>query len=427
MANYRPVSLLSVILKVMENIIRDKIAGHVSTWGLLTERQHGFIPKRSCLTNLLAFMDEITSRLENGERVEVCYLDFHKAFDSVNHRLLVGKLRAFKISPRALLWIEEYLTDRTFLVKTEGASSKPGPVCSGVPQGSVLGPLLFVIYIDDLAQKLSNPSFFFADDVKIIGSNIHTDLQRDLDEVTKWSREWLLPLNTSKCRLLTHANFPVAQRTVGNSQTQLATTEEMRDLGVLMHNSFQPGKQCQLAAAKASKALFLIRRTVASRAPEVLLPLYKALVRPHLEYCIQAWAPVLVRDKKLLETVQRRFTRMFPNLRSLPYEQRLSALNLFSLTRRRLRGDLIETFKILKGFSQPGRRLFSPSINPNLRGHQYKLAKPRAQTKIRANYFSLRVVNAWNQLPQETVSAGSVAKFKERLDAVWSVVFPDFN
>jgi ribonuclease P/MRP protein subunit RPP40 len=201
-SNYRPISLTSVVLKLLERIIRDQLANHLASNRLLIASQHGFTKRRSCTTNLLCFMDEITGRLDKGERVEVCYLDFRKAFDSVNHRLLLRKLRAYMLAPGLLDWIEEFLTGRSFIVEVEGEKSATGTVISGVPQGSVLGPLLFLLYIHDLTTVLNCPHYMFADDVKIVGDPGKLRLQNDLQHLSQWTKAWQLPLNVAKCQLL---------------------------------------------------------------------------------------------------------------------------------------------------------------------------------------------------------------------------------
>ena len=194
---------------------------------------------------------------------------------------------------------------------------------------------------------------------------------------------------------------------------------------MLMHATFRPTQQCLAAAAKANRALMQMIRTVASRKADVLLPLYKAFVRPHLEYCVQAWAPILTRDAQTLERVQRRFTNMVSGLRGRPYSERLTELGLFSLPRRRQRGDLIEVYKQLHGSSTTTEPLLTRSWNVSLRGHDLKLQKPRVNGRLRANSFACRVVNPWNKLPSHVVLAPSVAEFKRRLDACWLQVFPD--
>ena len=168
----------------MERFIRDRIASHLTSQVALTAQQHEFVAKKSCFTNL------------------ICFLDFHKAFNSVNHRMLLLKMKNYNLDPTVLGWIAEFLADRTFVVSVGGEQSTVGRVTSGVPQGSVLGPLLFLIYINDLSHQLCCPYFMFADDVKIVGNPSNAMLQTDLDTICRWTTDWDLPLNVDKCNLL---------------------------------------------------------------------------------------------------------------------------------------------------------------------------------------------------------------------------------
>ena len=159
---------------------------------------------------------------------------------------------------------------------------------------------------------------------------------------------------------------------------------------------------------------------------DVFLPIYKAIVRPHLEYCVQAWSPLFKKDANCLEKVQRLATRMVEGMQGLSYEDRLKELNLFSLERRRIRGDLIETFKIKKGLSglNPGD-FFTDAPYQGTRGHEYKLMKQRSRLNLRANFFSNRIVTRWNSLPEDIVNLPNVQTFKKALDARWLLLFPD--
>jgi hypothetical protein len=268
----------------------------------------------------------------------------------------------------------------------------------------------------------------FADDVKVVGGVEGEAVQEDLDRIFQWSVDWELPLNVDKCMRVVTGDGEAPPRWIGNAgnKREIEKKTEVRDLGVQMGEGFDPRPQCTLAASKARSALHQLRRAIASRDPEVLLPLYKAYVRPHLEYAVQVWSPYLKREIKLLEKVQRQFTRLFPPLKELHYEERLKQLKLFSLERRRKRGDLIEVFRQLKGLSQiEGTGLFQRSNNSHLRGHSLKLEKPRARTRQRAQYFSHRVIEGWNKLPEAVVESTTVRDFKQKLDGVWERIFPN--
>lgn len=237
---------------------------------------------------------------------------------------------------------------------------------------------------------------------------------------------WELPLNIAKCQHLTKVSSGGPNRKLGQvgNQTELPVVAEARDLGVKVTNTFKPTAQCLAAVLKANRALHQLRRAVSSREPEVIVPLYKVFVRPHLEYCVQAWGPYLKKDTIRIERTQRRFTRWFSCLKGIPYEERLKRLNLFSMKRRRMRGDLIEAFKILKGFSMPGvQPILHLKRSKELRGNGMKLSKEHVSSLRRANFFSVRVVNHWNKLPNDIVTATSVPEFKRRLDGVWDKIF----
>ena len=425
--HYRPVSLTSILCKCMEKLIRTHVCIHLQQHALLNSAQHGFMKNRSCLTNLLCYLDEVTERIDEGKMVEVCYLDFSKAFDSVSHRLLLHKLRFFGIGGKLHKWLTEFLIDRTFWVRVGEADSAVGQLTSGVPQGSVLGPLLFLLFINDLAEITSSPCFIFADDVKVVGSKGRIELESDVAKIVDWSHKWDLPLNAEKSQLLSKAETPlVAEGEWG--LFEVGPVLSTKDLGVTVTADFSWSTQCEVAAHNARRALFKLRSVLSCRESDVFLPYYKAIVRPHLEYCVQAWSPLYKKDASCLEKVQQLATRMIEGQKGKPYEERLSQLKLFSLERRRVRGDLIETFKIKKGFSGVNAgEFFVDAPYRGTRGHEHKLMKQRCRLNTRAHFFSNRVVNRWNSLPEEIVNLPNVPAFKAALDARWNELFPDME
>jgi len=418
--NYRPVSLTSCVCKVMERVIKDKVLEHLTRHQLINDSQHGFLPQRSCLSNLLDFLSYVQPIVDGGEAVDAIYLDFQKAFDKVPHKRLLVKLRGYGLGGDIIGWIEGWLNDRHQRVVLNGCASGWSEVVSGVPQGSVLGPLLFLIYINDIDDGIINKLSKFADDTKLVGKVTTEDqvssMRKDLNELYKWSEDWLMLFNADKCKVI-HFGGTFGNNSYELGGVSLAVSEAERDLGVIVDRNLKVSKQCVKAAATASSVLGMISRTITNRSKDILVNLYKSLVRPHLEYCIQAWRPHYQKDIDLLEKVQRRATRMIDGYKTKPYEERLLLLGLTTLETRRLRGDLIETFKIVKGFSKVDSvNFFSFHDSVKTRGHSLKLHKGRFRLDVGKFSFGNRVVEEWNALPQEAVDSTSVNGFKNRID-----------
>lgn len=418
--NYRPVSMTSIICKIMESLLKDVIVEHLSKFSLIKDSQHGFTKGRSCLTNLLEFMEDVTLNIDQGKPVDIVYLDFAKAFDKVPYKRLFRKLGAHGIGGNILQWIESWLSGRRQKVGVDGAYSNWRDVVSGVPQGSVLGPVLFIIFINDLDSDVISKLGKFADDTKLgrgISDQDDIEIMRnDLDKIFQWSVDWQMSFNTDKCTVIHMGkNNNEAEYKMGDKILKKSTVE--RDLGVLIDCSGKASEQCALAAKKANAVLGMIKRNISFKSKDNIVRLYKSLVRPRLEYCVQAWCPYVRKDVEMLEKVQRRATKMIEGYGNLKYEDRLMKTGLISLEKRRARGDLIQVFKIIKGIDKLDyRNFFEISKIGKTRGHSYKLTKKRAKGNLRKNFFSQRVVNSWNKLPQEVVDADTINCFKNRLD-----------
>jgi len=242
-------------------------------------------------------------------------------------------------------------------------------------------------------------------------------LRSDLERIGEWSERWQMPFNTGKCHVL-HVGLHNAEARYDLCGTRITPTQRELDLGVLVTSDFKFGEQCISAEKKAQKILGYIKRVFIHRNRQTVMTLYKSLVRPILEYAVQFWSPTYRCDVERLERVQARATKLIPEIRNLGYERRLLELDLFSLEQRRLRGQLIETFKILRGHSglDPGR-VFSLSTNPT-RNHGFKLELPRFRTNKFRDFMTVKVCALWNSLPSEVVNAPSVEAFKRNLDRI---------
>ena len=320
------------------------------TNNLLNEAQHGFREGRSCLTNLLETLEQWTEILDEGDCIDVAYLDFRKAFDLVSHEHLIYKLTKYGIKGKILNWIKDYLSNRKQRVVIRGTPSSWRDVTSGVPQGSVLGPILFLIFINDLPTELLSKLSLFADDSKLFSriivngknsSNGGTEgggrLQGDLDRVVEWAKKWKMEFNVDKCKIM-HLGYNNPRGEYSMGDRKLEVTEGERDLGVLIDRELEFGKHIKAIVGKANSILGLIRVSFACMNKTMFLNLYPALVRPLLEYCVQVWSPYKKKHIKLLEGVQRRATKLVPQISEMTYEDRLKALGLTKLVDRRVRG-----------------------------------------------------------------------------------------
>ena len=418
--NYRPVSLTSVICKLLESLLRDHMVDFLTRHNLINQTQHGFLKGRSCLTNLLDFMEHISKWADDGSPVDVIYLDFQKAFDKVPHQRLLIKLKSHGMGESVVNWVRDWLSGRKQRVVVEGEESSWRPVISGVPQGSVLGPILFLIYINDLENEIGSNILKFADDTKMFrrveSQEDRHQLQSDLNKLVKWAEKWQMLFNKDKCKCL-HIGQANAKNNYIMNNTVLLSTEREKDVGVVVSSDMKVSEQCGIAARKGNQILGLIRRNIAYRDKRLIIPLYMSLVRPHLEYCIQAWRPHMRKDIDKLERVQRRATRLISEISQLSYEERLQQCRLTTLETRRIRGDQIEVFKIMHGYEGLNKDMFFRIKNDSItRGHSLALVKSHSRLDIRKYTFSQRVVNDWNKLPEECINATSVNMFKNKID-----------
>ena len=447
-ANYRPVSLTSVLCKVLERIIVTHILRHLNANHLHAAQQHGFLPKKSITTNLLEALNIWTEALMHNLPVDVIYLDYAKAFDTVPHQRLINQVETFGIQGNVLNWIRAFLTDRQQKVLVNGVESSWSPVESGIPQGSILGPVLFTLFVNDIPSFIHTHISMYADDTKIfcpiINDDDAMDLVEDLANLQEWARKMQMRFHPTKCKVMhLGSNNPRYNYYMQDSYTEttcqqhtLQATHVEKDLGIYIDAELKFTKHIEEKVNTANRLLGYLRRTFKFLNKETLSLLYKSLIRPHLEFGSCIWAPKQKYNIKLVENVQRRATKLIPELRDLPYNERLKELKLETLSYRRMRADLIETYRILT--SQhiidtnchcslcPEKSMLSASLSGSTRGNTRKLQVHDA-TKVRQHFFANRIIQYWNQLSESAVNSKNVDVFKNHIEKEFGNFKHDIN
>ena len=418
--NYRPVSLTSIVCKMLERIIRGQAVTHLKQ--LLSSCQHGFMEGRSCVTQLLDTIDLWSKVLDEGLSLDAVYLDFAKAFDTVPHERLLVKLKSYGINGKVLKWLRSFLSERRQRVVVNGQYSSWAPVNSGIPQGSVLGPLLFICYVNDMPDIVHSAIRMFADDTKIFGLVNDTEdrdkLQMDLERLQCWADKWQLRFNATKCKVMHLGNSNMKydyQMKENGNLVKLEASDCEKDLGVNVDKDLKFSKHAMIASNKANRIMGMIKRSFTRIDKEMFNCLFKSLVRPHLEYGNVVWSPWYQKDIQVIENVQRRACKAVTGLRDLDYEERLKELKLPSLVYRRLRGDLIEVYKYTHNCYDT-RSIFEIQEDDRTRGNDFKIKKQGCRRDVRKRFFSLRTTDIWNKLPNSIVNASSLCLFKTKVD-----------
>ena len=425
--NYRPISLTSVPCKLMERLVRDTIMDHMEQNNLFSPYQHGFIPGKSCITQLLEILEEITDALDQGYDIDIIYVDYTKAFDKIQHNRLLKKLWGYGIRGKIHAWVKEFLSNRTQRVAVNGSYSSYENVTSGVPQGSVLGPILFVIYINDLPDVIKVMMRMYADDSKFLRRIKTTEhenqVQLSVNNSVTWANEWHMFYHFKKCHHLHIGNNVESTEytmETPNGNATIDKVESEKDLGVIFDSKLNFTEHISTKVSKANQIVGLIFRTFTFIDREMFLNLFKSLIRPILEYATTIWSPMYKKDAIQIENVQRRATRLVKGLKEMSYPERLKILGLPTLEYRRDRADMVQVYKILHGLDKADKdSLFKMATYQQTRGHPLKLFKKRYRLRVRGHFFCNRVVDGWNELPPDVVNAPSLNSFKSRLNKCW--------
>ena len=418
--NYRPVSLTCVCCKLLEHIICRHIINHLEHFNILTILQHGFRKGFSCVTQLITTLHDIMQLYDKKHQIDVAILDFSKAFDTVPHKRLLRKLHHYGVRGNVLKWIEGFLTNRTQRVLVEGEFSKSAKVLSGVPQGTVLGPLMFLCFINDLPSCVKSQVRLFADDCllyrPIKSEEDHTILQQDLANLESWANEWGMRFNAQKCYILRISRSKNPSEHFYNLNNHvLEQVKENPYLGVLISEDLKWAKHINKVSRKANSTLAFLRRNLKQCPNKLKLTAYKSLIRSVLEYSCTLWDPHLQKDIQELEKIQRKSARFIVNdhSRESSVTAMLTNLGLPKLEERRRSARLVLFHQIINGLVAIPADDILTCNSRRTRNQGY--LQPRCNTTTYQQSFFPRTIKSWNSLPQDIKSIQTLDDFKQAL------------
>ncbi len=417
-SNYRPVSLTSVLCKTLEHIICSHVRSHLDRHNILTPLQHGFRKRHSCESQLAITMNDITQMYDRKKQVDLVILDFSKAFDTVPHRKLLCKLENYGIRGNTLKWITSFLTDRQQWVVVEGEESSKCTVDSGVPQGTVLGPLLFLCHINDIVHMVSSQARLFADDCLLYRQiNSHEDhlaLQRDLDELQHWADAWGMKFNTTKCYLMSiHRGKKSSYYYQLNNQF-LKLVQDNPYLGVQISSDLKWTTHINKVCAKSNSTLGFIRRNLKHSGKNLKEQAYISLVRPVLEYASIVWDPHTQKDIDRIEGVQRRAARFVCNdySRHSSISQMMTELRWTPLKERRRDQRLTFFHRIVHDLVAIPSDIMHINSRKQRTSHSKCIKMVACKTDTYKYSFIPRTIPEWNSLPESAVLCETSDAFK---------------
>ena len=422
--NYRPISLTPICSKIMEHIIYHSIMNHLNLNNILIDNQHGFRANHSCTTQLIAFIEDVSHALDHQKQVDIILLDFSKAFDTVPHQRLLSKLKHYGITNEIYNWIKTWLTQRIQRVVLDGEVSDQASVLSGVPQGTVLGPLMFLLYINDISKHINSPLRLFADDCllyRVISCKDDASLlQEDLDRLYEWTKIWQLSFNIKKCVLLrcTRSLSPYQCNYTLNKDT-LATTDQHRYLGVLLDKRLSWSPHISSIASKASQTLNFLKRNLSKCSTAIKASAYLTMIRPIMEYASAVWDPFYVKDIQQLEKVQRRAACWVLNdyRHTSSVTLMLKQLSWPTLTLCRRISRLSILYKAIQqqlSLTIPSYYL-PPMIQSTRQYHPSHFVLPCSSTTSYQHSYFTRTIKDWNSLPTAIIETNSYNQFLSKL------------
>ena len=422
-SNYRPISLTSICSKVMEHVIYHSIMNHLQDNQVLSNSQHGFRAGYSCTTQLISLIEDISFNMDAHKQVDLILLDFSKAFDTVPHHRLLTKLKFYQIDNQVVDWIAKWLTLRKQRVLLDGESSDYVPVTSGVPQGTVLGPLLFLIYINDIVENISSKIRLFADDCLLyrIITSVHdtTALQKDLDTLTQWASKWQMRYNIDKCSVMrcTRSLHPIVAN-YSLCGINLDVSDQHTYLGVVLDKSLSWLPHITYVANKATRMLNFLKRHLSKCSTVTKSSAYLLLVRPIMEYACTVWDPHYLTHISTLEKIQRRAARWavsdYNYLSSVSTMLNYLKWPPLALRRKQFRLNLFyQIVYDLTGLSLP--EYYLPTSRYTRHHHPLHLIVPSSNTTAYMSSFFPNTIRDWNQLPISIIEMSNYNNFSSTL------------
>ena len=422
--NYRPISLTSICCKLLEHIIYSHIFSHLNSHSILCNEQHGFRQRRSCETQLLLTVQDLAKNLNEGLQTDVIFLDFSKAFDKVDHSCLIHKLNFYGIRGKLLSWLKDFLTDRYQSVIIEGNQSSTTKVTSGVPQGSVLAPLLFLCFINDLPENINCKIKLYADDVLLYSTirspNDCHQLQNDLITLEEWANKWRMIFNPSKCEYLKITNkiHPISTHYHIQHHT-IKEVSHAKYLGIIIDQHLTWNEHISYITTKANKVKCFLQRNLKPCPTTVKTICYKSLIRSILDYASIIWSPHTQKNIQAVESVQRRSARFVTNTYS-PYASvtnLLTNLGWKPLSDRRNELRLLMFYKVVHHLVDinADNLLLPQSSTHTTRGHDKRFLQQSTRVNAYLHSFFPNTIKLWNSLPHEVVHLTHFTDFKDSI------------
>ena len=396
---------------------------HLDNLQILTDAQHGFRKKRSTVSQLIKTTLDLSSSLEDKKVRDVIFLDYSKVFDKVPHKRLIHKINHYGIRGSTCKWIANFLHNRNQEVIIDGTTSSSTPVHSGVPQGTVLGPLLFLLYINDLPESISpgSDTGLYADDsalsTEMTSARDVKTLQEDLDRLQDWERKWLMEFNPGKCqamRVTNKQNPGKPEYTIHGQQLEAVT--HAKYLGVTITKDLKWSRHITETTRKADNTRAFLARNIKGCKQETKKQCYTTMVRPILEYASDVWDPHQANDTARLEKVQRRSARFITRnfRREASVNAMLQELNIPLLKERRAHSKVTTLYKALNGDLEIPTSPLIPTLSTT-RGHTKRYLVPSSRLVTTKGSFYPDTIRLWNSLPASVVESPSLELFKTRL------------